>query len=71
MECVPLLYEKHEFFGHGSKEIMLSQMSEYYWDGMTKDILKLISRCDDCAKMRPKFCEPDTLKPSMKGNAPW
>ena len=21
---------------------------------MTKDILKLISRCDDCAKMRPK-----------------
>ena len=38
VERVPLLYEKHEFSSHGSKEIMLSQMSEYYWDGMIKDI---------------------------------
>ena len=39
MERVPLLYEKHEFFGHGSKETMLSQMNEYYWDGMKKEKL--------------------------------
>ena len=71
MERVPLLCENHEFSSHGFKETMLSQMSEYYWDGMTKDIFKLISRCDDCAKMRPKFRELDTLKSSIKGNAPW
>ena len=38
---------------------------------MTKDIKRLMERCDVCAKFRPKFREPNTLKPSQKGQSPW
>ena len=38
---------------------------------MSKDVHKLIDSCDDCAKMRTKFRDPTTLKPSFKGDFPW
>ena len=38
---------------------------------MTKDIKRLMERCDVCAQFRTKFREPATLKPSFKGKCPW
>ena len=71
MERIPLLHEKHEFSGHDSLNKMLSNITRFHWEGMSNDIQKLIIRCDDCAKWRPKFREPSTLKPRFKGNKPW
>ena len=66
-----MLHEKHEFSGHGSYNKTLESLAKYHWNGMSKDIKTLMDRCDLCAKFRPKFREPHTLKPSLKGQCPW
>ena len=45
-------------------------IQEYFWEGLKRDVTKLITSCTHCSQMNPKYISNPSLHPTEKGERP-